>query len=632
MLDQLRRGATTKFAAVVIFFPLIIAFALWGIEPSVRQTGANTLARVGATEITPDQFREAYQTELNRLSQQFGRRLTPEQARLFGLDQSVLSRLVGAAALDAKAKEMGIATSDAAVAEAIRSDPSFFGADGKFSRAAFDGFLRSTNLSEAGYLAIRRKEEGREQLADAVLSSTVVPQATVDLLHRYRAETRVFETLTIEPDKVVKVAEPDAAALKSYYEANTASFMTEALRKVALLTLTREAVKATLVISDADVKASFEATKDAFNTPETRKILQVAFPDKATAEKARAELAKGAFVEAAGKLGFKPEDIDLGTLRKSELIDPAIAAAAFALGKGETSQPVVGKFSTVVVHAAEITPGTTKTFDDVKALVRDRLATEKAQREVVTIHDQVESERTAGRTLREIGEKLKLPFLDIAAIDRNGMGADGKPIVGVPDIPRVMGAIFAAIQGVEADAVDLSDGGYAWFDILAVTPSAQKPFEAVEAEAKSRWLAAERAKALVAATAKLVEAAKGGKSFADIAKDAGGTIGTTPPITRSTSPPGLTADGVRQGFALPKGSVSSVATVDQASRILFRVVEVTAAPAATPEQAKAIGDELRRGAQGDALNTYVAGLQQRYGVTINQQVLQQTLGLERPVR
>jgi peptidyl-prolyl cis-trans isomerase D len=632
MLDLLRRGATTKFAAVVIFIPLIVAFALWGIEPSVRQTGGNTLARVGATEITPDQFRDAYQIELNRLSQQFGRRLTPEQARMFGIDQGVLGRLVGAAALDAKVKDMGLALSDASVGDAIRADPSFAAADGKFSRAALDNFLRANNLSEGGYLAIRRNEEAREQIADAVVSGAVIPQATIDLLHRHRAETRVFEALTVEADKIVKVPDPDAATLKAYYEANKPAFMTEAVRRIALLTLTRDTVKDRLAISDEDVKAAFEAGKDAYVTPETRKIWQVAFPDTAAAQKAHPDLAKGPFLEAAAKLGFKSDDVDLGILRKSDLIDPAIAEAAFALKSGETSQPVVGKFSTVIVHVAEIRPGATKSFDDVKALVRDRLASERAGRELVTIHDQIESERTAGRTLKEIGEKLKVPFLDIAAIDRNGMGPDGKPIAGVPDVARVMGSIFGATQGVEADAVDLADGGYAWFDILAVTPPTQKPFEAVEADVKARWLAAEKAKALIEAVAALVDKAKAGTTFADIAKDAGGTPVTTAAITRVTSPPGLTADGVRQGFALPKGAVSSVATADGSSRILFRVVEVTPAPDPTPDQAKAIRTELERAAQADALNAYVAGLQQRYGVTINQKVLQQTLGLSQPAR
>ena len=79
MLDTLRRGATSKIAALIIFVPLILAFALWGVGPELRRTGANTLAKVGSTEITPDQFQTAFQRELDQMSRQFGRRLTPEQ-------------------------------------------------------------------------------------------------------------------------------------------------------------------------------------------------------------------------------------------------------------------------------------------------------------------------------------------------------------------------------------------------------------------------------------------------------------------------------------------------------------------------------------------------------------------------
>ncbi len=630
MLETLRRGATTKIAAIIIFVPLIAAFALWGIAPEMRRAGGGTLATVGNTEISPEQFQQSYQVELNALSNQFGRRITPDMARQFGLEQRVLSRLVSTAALDAQAKELGLTLSEQAIAESIKNDPNFFGLDGKFSRETFNSFLRGNGMSEAGYLAIRRKDEVREQLLDALQSTAPVPQAYVDLVHRNRAETRVVEFVTMDADKVVKVADPDEAKLKAYYEANKRSFMTPEFRKLSLLTMTRETVKAKLVIADDEVKAAYEATKDSYDTLETRRLQQVAFPDKAAADKAYAELSKAKnFVDAAGKLGFKETDLDLGLVKKAELIDSKIADAAFALKKDEVSKPVEGQFTTVILRAVEITAGTTKTFDDVKALVRDKLANERANREMQTLHDKVEDERTAGRTLKEAGEKWGLAFQAIEAVDRTGNGPDGKPVPGIPDVAKIMGAAFGGAQGVEADAVELADGGYGWFDVLGSTPEKEKPFDDVKVEAKTRWLEVERAKAVAEAAAKFVERAVKGESFEAIAKDAGGKVEMTPAIARTTSPQGMTADAVRQLFALPKGTASSSATTDGKSRTIFRVVDVIAAPTATKEQADRIRGELQRSLQADSVNAYVSGLQTRYGVSINQTVLRQTLGLDR---
>src|SRR5215210_3235885 len=59
--------------------------------------GKAVVARVGETEITSDAVRNAYQTELQRLSRQTRQTLTPEQARLLGLDRQVLDRLISEA-------------------------------------------------------------------------------------------------------------------------------------------------------------------------------------------------------------------------------------------------------------------------------------------------------------------------------------------------------------------------------------------------------------------------------------------------------------------------------------------------------------------------------------------------------
>jgi peptidyl-prolyl cis-trans isomerase D len=629
MLETLRKGATSKFAAIIIFAPLILAFTLWGIAPEMRGGSTSALAKVGKTEITPEQFQQAYQIELSNLSAQFGRRITPDQGRAFGLDQRVLSRLVGSAAVDQQARELGLTASERDIAAQVQADPNFAGLDGRFSRDAFNQFLRGNGLTEQSYFALRRKDEVREQMLSLLSEGAPPPKAIVDILHKHRGETRVLEFFTMDVDKVVKVAEPDEAALKTYFEANKRGFMTPAYRKLALLTLTREQVKAKIDVTEADVKAGYEQTKDTYNTAETRKLQQVAFPDKAAAEKAYATLSKPkAFVEEAAKLGFKDTDIDLGTVTKTQLIDAKIADAAFALKKDEVSKPVEGQFTTVILRAVEITPGVTKTFDDVKALVKDKLANERAGRELQALHDKVEDERTAGRSLKEAGDKLGLTHLALEAIDRSGNGADGKAIVGIPDTAKVLGAAFQAQQGVEADAVELADGGYAWLDVLGVTAEKERAFDDIKVEAKTRWLEVEKAKTLSEVAAKFVERAIKGESFEAIAKDAGGKVEKTPAVSRTTSPQGLTADAVRQAFVLPKGAASSSATADGKTRSIFRIADVTPTPEPTKEQADRLRSELQRAMQTDALNSYVSGLQERYGVNINTQVLQQTLGVQ----
>jgi peptidyl-prolyl cis-trans isomerase D len=83
---------------------------------------------------------------------------------------------------------------------------------------------------------------------------------------------------------------------------------------------------------------------------------------------------------------------------------------------------------------------------------------------------------------------------------------------------------------------------------------------------------------------------------------------------------------VQQAFALPKGGATSAPTVDGKGRIVLRVADVTPAPAPTPEQTDRLKNELARQLQSDVLAEYVAGLQTRYGLSVNDAALKQALG------
>src|SRR3954467_11806287 len=96
MLQGFRKAGQSwlgKTVITVMFGFLIVSFAIWGIGDIFRQSGPSIVAPVGSTKISPETVRPAYQTELQRMSRQFRRNITPEQARLLGLDRQVLTRL-----------------------------------------------------------------------------------------------------------------------------------------------------------------------------------------------------------------------------------------------------------------------------------------------------------------------------------------------------------------------------------------------------------------------------------------------------------------------------------------------------------------------------------------------------------
>src|SRR5689334_19639563 len=280
MLDSLRRGALNWFAKALLGL-LVIAFAVWGIGDVIRNFGRGTLATIGGSQITVEEYRQAYQDEMASMTRRFGRRLTNEQAKLLGVEQRALSRLISAAALDHHAHDLKLALSDQAIAESIRNDPGFQGPDGKFSKELFQSFLRQIGLPEGRYVHTRRQEELRDQLTESLLSGVAPPQAMIDALFRYREERRVIDFFTPDFDKLIKLAEPEESKLREYFNDNKARFTAPERRRLNVLALTREAAKQRISVSEEELKAAYDTDKEKFNVPETRRITQLTFPDKA---------------------------------------------------------------------------------------------------------------------------------------------------------------------------------------------------------------------------------------------------------------------------------------------------------------------------------------------------------------
>src|SRR5690242_11814368 len=111
MLEALRRGAQTRVAKL-LFGLLVLSFGIWGVHDVFRGWGRGAVAKVGGTSITSEDFRRAYQNELDRISQRSKQRITAEQGHSFGLDKRVVAQLINNAAIDTHAHKLGLALSD----------------------------------------------------------------------------------------------------------------------------------------------------------------------------------------------------------------------------------------------------------------------------------------------------------------------------------------------------------------------------------------------------------------------------------------------------------------------------------------------------------------------------------------
>ena len=328
----------------------------------------------------------------------------------------------------------------------------------------------------------------------------------------------------------------------------------------------------------------------------------------------------------AKEQGLSDADIDLGTLARGDLADPAIAEAAFALEPNKVSEPVTGKLGNVVLlRVTAVQPGNTPTLEGAKAGLEKTLVKERASSVILDLHDKIEDLLASGATLAEIADKLKLNYQAVDQVDREGRKPDGTTVT-LPQQTELLNAVFATDAGVENDPIDAQDDGVIWYEVLGVEPEQLKPFDQVKDEVAKDWRA-EEARAKAAKHAQdLVASLNSGKTLEDIAKDLNVEVLTSDPLKRKSITVNVLPASVEQAFALPEKGYGSGPSGVEEGRIVFQVDKVTPPEPLGEKELERIKQQIELLLSQDATDEYSVALEQRYGVTVNQKALAKLAG------
>ena len=626
VLDTLRKGAG-RLLGMILLGMLVFSFGIWGIADIFRGYGSQSLIRVGDTEISAQDYARAQHDALRGMSGEAGRSLSLQEARDMGLESRVLERLIGGAAVDNHAQDLGLGISEAAVLDEVKRDPAFKDPTGNFSPIALQQALRTLGVSEQGYLASQRERDLRRQLIGTVGTASTAPQVLLDALVRYNDETRSLRYVLVPLSAAGSASEPSDEGLKRYYDNHQAKFTQPEYRKVGVLAATPESVKDRITITEDDLKAAFETDKDKLGKPERRHVQQITFPDKAAADAAYQKIQSGTdFAAVAKDQGLSDADMDLGTLKHDELADATVADAAFKLDKDKVSEPVTGKLGgTVLLRVTEIEPGQILTYEEAKPELEKKLLNERADGVILDLRDRIEDERASGAKLSEIADKFKLTYQTVEQVDRQGHAPDGSNVT-LPAQNDLLNGVFATDTGVENDPIEPKDVGIVWYEVLGVTPQQLKPFDQVKDDVTKAWRADEERTRLANYSQELVKSLRDGKTLEDIAKDLNVEVLTSEPLKRSGLTVNVMPAAVTQAFTLPEGGYGSAATGTDDKRIVFKVDTITSPPALEAPAMAEIKRQLDTFVSDDIIAQYFTALEGRYGVTVNQAALAKLAG------
>ena len=610
-------------AAVVGF--LVISFAIWGIGDIFRGFGRSTVAKIGRTEITVEQFRTIYNDRLQQYSRQAGRPIGPEQARHLGLDRVLIGQIVSEILLDERARALGLSLSDAEVAKQITTDPAFQGLSGQFDRARLEQVIRNAGFTESRFVAEQRRRLLRRELAGTIATGLNAPKALVEAASRYENEQRSIEYVLLDRAQAGEIASPSPEALAKFFEERKILFRAPEYRKLVVVSLIPAEQARWIEISDADLKRAYEERRTRYVTPERRHVLQIDFPNAAAASAAAERVANGtSFSDIAKELGKNEKDIDLGTVTKAAMIDRAAADAAFALKEGEVSAPVQGRFGTVLVQVLKIEPEQVRSLEQVTGELKQELALARAKAEVFDVYNKIEDARAEGKPLAETAANLKLEARTIEAVDRSGRDPAGAP-VNLPDAQRLLPMAFTTDVGVERDPLQFQDG-YIWFDVVGITPSRERPLDEVKEQVETRWRDQEIATRLNAKATEIVDKLKGGATLADVATADHLKLEILTGLKRGDGSGPLSAAAVDAVFRTAKDAVGAADAREPGEQVVFRVTDIVVPPLdMASDEVKRTVDSLNRSLSEDLLSEYIARLESEVGVTINQNALNQVV-------
>lgn len=575
MLQNMRKYAKSTPASILLGL-LALSFGVWGIADIFHGSADTTVATVGDAKISFDDYQREYQNYIRNLTRE-GKTLTAEQARAQGIPDQILQQLISRRAVDNVVNSLKLTASDQAVADQIKSIRAFAGPLGTFDHDTFVHAIQQSGFTEQGFIDAVRDDTAREQLLDAVKNGIEMPQGYAQAFFDYLNEERAVQYVSV-PQSSVTVATPTDAQLTAYVKAHADKFSTPEYRALTYAAMAPADVMDEVHATDDQLKQEYEVNKATYVVPEKRDVEQITYADEKSAAAARAKIDKGeSFDQAAKERGLKQSDISLGSVVEQDLGGDR-GKAAFSLPVNGISQPVKGIFGYVLLHVTKITPGVSKSFDDVKDQIKKDVMTQLAAAKLSDISNAFEDAMAGGLTLTQAAQKVGMHAVTVAAVDSKGMTPDGQK-AAVPDEPEFLAQVFKADVGDEGDPFQTKDGNLYVLRVDGVTPPKVRPLDQVRDDATKAYTDEQRRKLLDAKAKSLAAEGARQQSLAKIATDLGTTPQMSGILTRGTPVDPFPAALIGKIFSAPPGGTVYGEAAKDGAYIVARVTGIAHPPA-----------------------------------------------------
>ncbi|MBT3360822.1 MAG: hypothetical protein HN403_14460, partial [Rhodospirillales bacterium] len=449
------------------------------------------------------------------------------------------------------------------------------------------------------------------------------PKPLVDAIYRHRQEKRTAETLYISDSSMKGIAEPGSDDLTKFHGDNPDQFTAPEYREVTVLNLRAKDLEDEVSVTEEEIADLYEQRQDEFDTPEMRKLRQIIVPEEDKAKEIHKLIAEGGDFAATAmeEAGLDEKTIDVGEVSKTMLL-AELAEQAFLLPKEGFSQPVQSPLGWHILRVDSITPAHKQTAKQASAILGADIRREKSIDALFELANRIDDSLGGGSTLEDAAQEHNLQLQQIAAVDGRGTDTAGKPVADLPPGGKFLRTAFDTPETESSLMTEADSEAYFVLRVDTVTPSAVQPLDEVRAKVIAAWKADQRAAKAKETAEAVAERIRSGAQIADIAAEIGAEAGTTKPFTRGKVDPdsGLSPKVVQDIFKVKDGD-AVLGRRGQGYVVALLTNIEKANPGTDSQGVKAVEADLSRSLSNDIQAQYMASLQKRFPVDINQRAI-----------
>jgi peptidyl-prolyl cis-trans isomerase D len=554
-----REGSShRKWITYLVVGVLSFVFAAWGAYGIVNLNfgGSNYAAEANGSKIPIEDARNAWLRQQSMWQQRLGGSELPPPLRTRLQDQ-VLESLIRRSLLTQRSHDLGYRVSDAALREAVHSEPAFQ-VDGAYSPDAAKAALAQAGISVDTYQQELRTDLQQLQLEGGIRASDFFTPAELTRLTELEDQQREVRFLILPADRFHSTTAVTDVAVLAYYKEHLAQYMNPESVRLQYAELRLDALAAQQQPSDADLHAAYEKEKSRLEVPEkrhARHILITGKDDAAALAQAQQVLAQATSGKDFGELakqysqdpGSAQNGGDLGWAERGAFVKP-FADALFAMKVGEIAGPVKTQYGYHIIRLDEVQAGKGKSFEEARpeleAQVRRARATDRF-----------------GETQEQLQAKLAEPGADLGALAQQYSlqpgevkefvkGAGGVPFGAAPQLQELLFGEPPLGTGKLAGPVLLGDDRLVIFKVLEHRASAPKPLPEVRESIVAAIAKEQGTQAALSAAQRAREELLKGSSFDAVAT--GLKVSADPAHFIARNDPSVPAQIREAAFALPR--------------------------------------------------------------------------------